>query len=409
VDNRVVRISTTGLRPGMFVLRLDRPWLETPFMFQGFVVRDLEEATQVREYCKSVWVDIERGIKPELGCILDDRTQRVPKKDLIPPDRQQHYPDRVPTEKEIKHADVVYDGARGVVDEMLQHVRQGRPLQLDAAKQAVDAIVGSMVRNPDAMVWLNLLRRKDRSSYHHSLSVPVWAVMLGRHLGMPQSDLERLALGCLLLDIGKVRLPDELLTRRGRLSSDEFELVKQHVEYGVELLQEQPSVDIQVIYLVRSHHERHDGSGYPRGLDGLRIPLLGRIAAIADCYDAITSDRPYAETLSHYEAIAMLYDWRDVDFQAELVEQFIQAMGIYPTGSLVQLSTGEVGVVIQQSRVERLRPRLMLVLDAKQQQLAEYRRLDLMQERNLDDGRPLNIARGLEPGAYGVNPEELFL
>jgi putative nucleotidyltransferase with HDIG domain len=409
VEQRIVKIATGDLKTGMFVQRLDRPWLETPFMFQGFLVDDPEVVRLVRQYCKTVWVDIDRGLRPELGAILEDSRQQLPKRDLIPPDRQQQYPDRVPMEEEYPAATQAYGRAQDVANSMLERLREGDRLDLPQVKDAVCEVVGSMTRNPDAMIWLNQLKRKDRYSYHHSLSVPVWAILLARHLGMPQPDIERLALGCLLLDIGKTRLPDGLLEKRRRLTQEEFELVKQHVDFGVELLQQQPGIDMQLVYIVRSHHERHDGTGYPRGLAGTRIPLMGRIAAIADCYDAITSSRPYAEPMPHFEAVGQLYQWRNMDFQAELVEQFIQAMGIYPTGSMVELSSGEVGVVIQQSRVERLRPRVMLVLDGNKQPLAEYVSVDLITQREDGSGRPLAIKRGLDAGDFGIDPEELFL
>jgi hypothetical protein len=161
--------------------------------------------------------------------------------------------------------------------------------------------------------------------------------------------------------------------------------------------------------MMEFHHERHGGHGYPRGISGNDIPVFGRIAAIVDCYDAITSRRPYAPAMSPSHAVKKLYAWRDIDFDAELVEEFIQAIGIYPAGTLVELSNGEVGVATAGYRTRRLRPQLLLVLDRDKKPYAEPRPLDLLTVTHEQDGKPLEIATSLEPGSFGVNPETLVL
>jgi len=155
--------------------------------------------------------------------------------------------------------------------------------------------------------------------------------------------------------------------------------------------------------MITHHHERHDGSGYPDGLRGDDIPIFARIASIVDCYDAITSQRSYARAIPPSTAIKMLYEWKDIDFQAELIEEFIQAVGIYPAGTLVELSTSEVGVVMEAYRSRRLRPRLMILLDANKQALQPPRTLDLLAEKTAADGSPLDILNSLEPNSHGIN------
>jgi hypothetical protein len=155
--------------------------------------------------------------------------------------------------------------------------------------------------------------------------------------------------------------------------------------------------------MIRTHHERHNGSGYPRGLSAEKIPLFGRIAGIVDAYDAITSQRPFCRPLPAFEAIEQLYQWRGIDFQTELVEQFIQVVGIYPVGSLVELSNGSVGVVIGQNEHYRLRPLIMVLLDADKQLLDEFHELDLRAGLESQGSAPPSIARGLPPGAYELD------
>jgi len=165
----------------------------------------------------------------------------------------------------------------------------------------------------------------------------------------------------------------------------------------------------EIVSIVKHHHERHDGKGYPRGIRGDKIPVNGRIAALVDCYDAITSERAYSKALSSYEAIQLLYQWRDKDFQADMVEQFIQSIGLYPAGTLVELSTGEVGFVLSQNRVRRLKPRIMLVLDKKKEAYEFNPTLDLIEDPLDEQGKPVEISQPLAPNSYGISAGDFYL
>ena len=228
----------------------------------------------------------------------------------------------------------------------------------------------------------------------------------GRHLGLPRESLLSLGTGALLFDIGNSKLPEGLLNKPGRLSPDEFQVMKQHVEFGTEIVRKIQGSGMEMIDMVRAHHERFDGSGYPLGTRGADIPLFGRIAGILDCYDAITSDRSYQRAISPHQALRVLYNARNAGFQEELVEQFIQCLGVYPTGSLVELVSGEVGIVIAQNRVRRLRPKIMLILDQNKVVLNNFETVDLDRET---PGKDLEIATVLDPGTYGINPKEYYL
>ncbi|MEE4251236.1 MAG: HD domain-containing phosphohydrolase, partial [Alcanivoracaceae bacterium] len=173
--------------------------------------------------------------------------------------------------------------------------------------------------------------------------------------------------------------------------------------YGLDMLESCDNINEQVLGVVQYHHERHDGSGYPHGLSGSQIPLLARIAGIVDTYDAITSPRPHAESVTSTEAVSSLYDQRDKAFQSALVEQFIQAIGVYPTGTLVELSNNEVGVVIAQNPTRRLRPQVMVVLDQDKRQLSMPRVVNLLEVERDSHDKPLTIAGCLKAGAYNVD------
>jgi HD-GYP domain-containing protein (c-di-GMP phosphodiesterase class II) len=204
-------------------------------------------------------------------------------------------------------------------------------------------------------------------------------------------------------------VPEALLLKRERLTPGEFQLIKSHVEFGLQMLEGTGILSRSVTDMLAFHHERHGGHGYPRGIGGNDIPVFGRIAAIVDCYDAITSRRPYAAPMSPSHAVKQLYAWRDIDFDAELVEEFIQAIGIYPAGTLVELSNGEVGVATAGYRTRRLRPQLLMVLDRDKKPHASPRPLDLLTVTHDQDGKPLEIATSLEPGSFGVDPVTLVV
>jgi HD-GYP domain-containing protein (c-di-GMP phosphodiesterase class II) len=206
-----------------------------------------------------------------------------------------------------------------------------------------------------------------------------------------------------LFDIGKLRVNPELLGASRTLTDEEFIELRSHVTLGVEMIGESGLMNQDVLDMVAHHHERHDGSGYPDRLGGDAIPVFARIAAIVDCYDAITSHRSYARAVPPAAAIKKMYEWRDLEFQAELVEEFIQAVGIYPAGTLVELSSGEVAVVVAEYRTRRLRPKVMVLLDASKQPVLEVKMIDLRDQKFGPDDKPLEITSSLEPEAYGID------
>lgn len=212
------------------------------------------------------------------------------------------------------------------------------------------------------------------------------------------------------MDVGKTRLPNELLTRTGPLSEAEMNIMRNHVEFGIEIAKNIPQIDERVIQMIAGHHERYNGTGYPNGLRGSEIPVFARIAGIVDSYDAMTAPRPYAPPVSTFDAIRQLNNLGGVEFPQEIVEQFVQAIGVFPVGTLVELNSGEVGVVIAQNRTRRLRPKILLILDAGKTPLVHEAIIDLRNQLAQDDGQnSLWIERGLTPGEYGIDPSEYYL
>jgi HD-GYP domain-containing protein (c-di-GMP phosphodiesterase class II) len=254
------------------------------------------------------------------------------------------------------------------------------------------------------------MRHADEYTWHHAMATGVWAVLLGRHLGLDEESLNDLGLGGTLLDLGKARLPKELITRPEALDDSEWMRMRTHVTLSLDAVRGDATLTDRVREMIATHHERHDGSGYPRRLKGTEIPVFGRIAGIADSYDAMISRRPWAAPRSSFAAMRELQKLADTRFQREMVEQFMQAIGSFPPGTLVELNTGEVAVVVAENRARRLKPKVMLLLDADKKPRDRHLIIDLY-EPDLEDSLSGGtwIVHGLEAGAYDIDAEAYFL
>ena len=311
--------------------------------------------------------------------------------------------------QEFRPARTAHKVSRVVVQDLLRSVRVGRTLATDQVMAAVSAMTESVLRNPDALLLFSQLRAKGEYSEAHALDASIYMITFGRFLQLERPQIEFLGYLGLLQDVGKVRLSGELLEKKGRLSMEEYEQAKLHVRYSEEILRATPGLPSGLAQAASLHHERLDGSGYPKGLRGSEIGMYGLIAAIVDTFDAMTVKRPYADAVSPSRAISELYKWRGVYFDAHLVEQFIRCLGIFPIGSLVELNTGEVGVVIAQNPAKRLLPRIMVIRDAQRRPLIPQKLLDLSRSPMAAKDEPYRIRSTLEAGAVEFDAEELFI
>jgi putative nucleotidyltransferase with HDIG domain len=402
---QTLKVETKDLAVGMFVSGLDRPWLGTPFMMQGFCLESVDDIERVRNYCEHVFVDVTKSRDPSHPLLKQARGRRtsIPIKDIFPGRELRTYATTSAWKDESAQAWLVLDSLVDDVNAIFEHVSDGGKLNVIRLKKSVEPVVDSMSRNPDACIWLARLKQHDQYAYQHSLSASIWAVALGRQLGLPRHDLRSLAMGCMLMDVGKLRVDPDLLQATRSLTEEEAERMREHVIHGVAIVRESGMMNQDVLDIVAHHHERFDGSGYPQGLSGDEIPALARIAAIVDTYDAVTSNRSHASAISPSNAIRMLYRSRNIEFQAELVEVFIQAVGIYPAGTIVELTSGAVGVVVSEYRTRRLKPKVLMLLDERKYQLREPTLVDLNELSASQDADPPAIARSLEPGAYGID------
>ena len=408
------------LTVGMYVAELDRPWKETNYPIQGFYIRNQGMVRKLDEEHQFVYVDPRRYDSSlgevKLHAVAPGNPEAVVKKpklsarERLTPIKPTVYEDTIETKDELPVAESSLDDAEHVLRECVAKLQSSGGFDIEAIEEAINPLVHSVMRNQTALAALARMRKIDDYLYSHAISCSVWGAVMGRQLGLPPKDINALATTCAVMDIGKTNLPVELLTKPDAPSDEEWTLLRQHSDMSVELLERNGMTDTRILNAVRTHHERHDGSGYPDQLEGNKIPAFGRIAGIVDAYDAMISTRPYAQARSSYNAVQEISRAADTLFQRELVEYFIKAIGMFPVGSIVELNTGEVGVVVTQSDDNRLKPKLMLLLQADKQPRNHLVIIDLSKQQS-DPSQPLQwwITKELPVHAYGIDPQKYFL
>lgn len=426
-----VRVDVNELTIGMFVSKLDRPWTQTPFPLQGFYIRDLDEIKSLKVHCNYVYIDVIKGPQPlsrnQLKTIQKpsggatnfimraSKSTRVTSSDVAPLKVKHNiYQTSLPMKKEIGKASKLHQQINTAVSSVLEQVQlDPTTIPVKETKRVASAMVDSVLRSPDAFSWLSRVRDKDEHTYSHAVRSAIWAILFGRHIGLPKPELDVLAVGVLLKDIGKTKLPTHLIEKENRTAADQ-QAYEKFVEYGVDILRKLPDIKPRVTSVIKTHCERVNGSGFPMHLRGDKIPLLGKIAGIVTFYDETTNPRGQSP-LSPSKAVAMLYEYRGVEFQEELVVEFIRAIGLYPTGTLVELSTGELAVVTEQNFSRRLKPKVIVVMDAGGNQLNKPYMLDLAKDEaekrakinagklTLADADFLEVVQDLQPGKHDLD------
>lgn len=393
-------IPVDELRFGMYVSKLDRPWTETPFVFQGFVLKSDKQLDILKKHCKHVFVDPEKEDVSEVG--------KVSKEDIAKVRGSTVYKELTSVEAELPQAKTVITNTTVIVRELSRTVEIGNAVDSSRSREAATQITDSVVRNPDAISLLVKLQEKSGETLSRAMEVSVMMTIFGRFLQLSREQLEILGMLGLLQDVGKLKLPSELAAR-GPVTPEEVELYQTHVNQSVEILSNTRGLPADLPGFASLHHERYDGSGYPRGLRGQGIALSGLIAGIVDSFDMLTAPPPFGEHMSPANALSVIYKGRGKQFHPALVEQFIQCVGVFPVGSVVEMNSGEIAVVVAQNMVRRLQPRVMVVQDARGNPVRPHIMLDLMKEPKATPDEPYRIQRALEYDKVKLDPRELFL
>jgi len=390
-----VKLPVGDLRVGMFVVELDKPWEESSFMFQGLDIKSSKEILALQKECTYVYVDYdEQSLKKAKDSSGTSKVQAGNSKSEA----------LVSVEQEYGAAANVHTMANQTVKTLFDEIRLGAQIDGGKVKQAVDGCVDSILRNPDASVWLTRIQAKDEGTAQHSLNVAALSIVLGKTLNMSTRELEDLGVCAMLHDVGKTSLPIELLQKEGEFTEEEHEMMKSHCRAGRDILVSTKSVMSGAADVAHTHHERPDGKGYPRGLTVEKIPKYSKMVAIAEAYDVITTKQSYRDALSPSEALQELYKNRGTQFDEDLVVRFIDAVGIFPPGSIVEMVNGEIGIVLSNTK-DKLRPKIILILDANKE-AAEQSVIDLSQMDVDATGSVYQIKTTLSDGSFGINVED---
>jgi len=407
------KLDIKDLAVGMFVSDLDRPWIETPFLFQGFRITNEAELNKLVELCKFVFVDVEKSKVPiTKGTVMASEPEM--KIDL----KRKPKPYVKTFEEEYEYAKKVYKDSQSRVNKFFGDTRTGKNIAMTEVNSSVTPLVDSIFRNPNTLTLFSNIKASNENLETHSINTCVLSLTFARHLGFDKTKMYELGVAALLHDIGETQIPEEILNKRGNLTSKEREILHSHCDLGSTMLSKVNGIPHSAISVAQHHHERTNESGYPSKLSGDDIGLFSKIVAVIDTYDTLTTGQSNQPPITCSDALKHMYEWRNDLFDPTIVEQFIQCLGIYPIGSAVKLNTGETGIVITVPEKNRLSPSVMLIKNAKNQTFLPPRIVNIAmineagEKTESEDGElfePLEISKVIDPEAFDMDLKNFVL
>ena len=362
----IKKIDCRQLKVGMYIHDLNLDWLAHPFVRNRFLVSSYEEIKQILDTgVREIYIDTGKGLDVKYAPTREEVAQNIEREIVNIATRQPAPVAKVPFLEEIASARLVRNQAKQQVAAMMQDMRLGKAIELDRVEPVVQDITASILRNSGAIVGLLRIKNSDDYTFLHSVSVCALLVAFCRSLDMDQQVIHQAGIGGLLHDAGKALIPDQVLNKPGPLSDEEFNIMKQHPEFGHNILLGMPGIGKIPLDIALHHHERMDGSGYPEKQAGEGISLLAQMAAIVDVYDAITSARVYHKGMAAADALRKMYEWSKFHFNAQQVHAFIRCIGIYPVGTMVLMESGHLAVVVEPHESKPMSPSVKLFFNTK--------------------------------------------
>ena len=404
------KLDIGDLAVGMFVSELDRPWIETPFLFQGFRITNEAELNKIVELCKYVFVDVEKSKVP-----ITKGTVMASEPEINLDVKRKPKPYVKTFEEEYEYAKTVYKDSQSRVNKFFADTRLGKNIVMTEVSTSVTPLVDSIFRNPNTLTLFSNIKASNENLETHSINTCVLSLTFARHLGFDKTKMYELGVAALLHDVGETQIPDDILNKRGNLSKEEQEILHSHCNLGATMLSKVNGIPHSAISVAQHHHERSNESGYPSKLSGEDIGLFSKIVAVIDMYDTLTTGLASQPPITCSDALKHMYEWRNDLFDPTIVEQFIQCLGIYPIGSAVELSTGETGIVITVPEKNRLSPSVMLIKNSKNQTFLPPRIVNIAmineaaEKSEDDDAESLEITKVIDPKAFDMDLKNFVL
>lgn len=381
-------IPVNQLQPGMYVLAIASQTGAMEIAQTGLVTNRQQVDALIRRGVLTVRVDLARSKLPGIEQVVSPSPAHS---------AGSARPAGSGEGRELKIRRL-YQEARELQGKFIRHLKAGEPIDITPLAAVAEEMVDTMFTHGDAMLCLARIRAKDAYLMEHSMNVAILLANFGRYLGLERSVLKELTLGGLLHDVGKIMTPDEVLNKPGKLTDEEFGVMRQHVVHSYDILSNTAGITPTMLEVAANHHERLDGTGYPQRLKGDQLSLYTRMSGIVDVYDAVTADRVYKQGMQPTQAFRILLKGIDQHFDAELVTKFIKCMGVYPVGTLVQLSNQRLAVVMQRNEQQPLKPVVKVIYHATQRHYLEVQWLDLAR-----NGGQESIESTVDPKEFGIN------
>jgi HD-GYP domain-containing protein (c-di-GMP phosphodiesterase class II) len=379
----------------------------------GLPVLQAPDFSQMAGAVSRVWTRLRKGLHDMLHPV-DGQPKPLPKhknpKFVGADESLTRYPPAPAITREaLQEAQRNIVGVKAAIDRLYADVDLESDLKLEELEDSMAELVNTVLTDPNAAMWMSRMREHDAGTFARSLKTAVFLMTFGRHIGYSREGLLKLGMIGMLLDIGKIKVDNEVLNTPGGLTEAQWREAQEHVQRGVALLESERRLDPDVKLAILHHHERADGSGYPQGLTDEKISTFGRMAGIVDAITAMISQRAYAPAVSTYDALREIMASGGRLFNTAMLEQFVQAIGVFPIGSLVELSTGEVAAVTGHNPIRRLEPRVLVLTQSDKTPVRAPFERDLLYRPTDAAGKPIYILRGLPTGAYGVDPRKYYL